>query len=112
MVGQVTIEARHHSRRSEWGSLSGIPSERYASRMDFKTAARAAGVRPVRRPAQGTTGIETEGMVRVGPLMSLPDELRTLGVEPVRVLAEVGLDPGFFEEPENRLFYRSGGVVS
>jgi len=25
------------------------------------------------------------------------------------VLAELGLDSGFFEEPENRLFYRSGG---
>ena len=42
-------------------------------------------------------------MVRVGPLLALPAVLRSLGVDPPELLAELGLTGHFFEDPENTL---------
>ena len=43
------------------------------------------------------------GMVRAGPLLALPAVLRSLGVGPSELLAELGLTESFFEDPENTL---------
>lgn len=42
-------------------------------------------------------------MVRAGPLLALPAVLRSLGVDPVPLLAELDLTESFFEDPENTL---------
>lgn len=52
---------------------------------------------PVRRLAPGT--------VRVGPYMTLPALLRELGVDPVGVIAEFGLQLSVFDESENTIAY-------
>ena len=43
------------------------------------------------------------GDVRVGPLLPVPALLAERGIDPVQVLAKVGLDPRLFEDPENRV---------
>jgi len=49
------------------------------------------------------------GMVRAGPILALPAVLRSLGVEPSAVLAEVDLTESFFEDPENTLSMATAG---
>lgn len=48
-------------------------------------------------------------MVRAGPLLALPAVLRSLGVDPPELLAELGLTESFFEDPENTLSMAMGG---
>ena len=49
-------------------------------------------------------GLEGKGgMVRVGPLMALPATLGRLGGDAAALLAEFGLEPMFFDDPENTL---------
>lgn len=49
------------------------------------------------------------GMVRAGPILALPGVLRTLGVEPSAVLAEIDLTESFFDDPENTLAMATAG---
>ena len=43
------------------------------------------------------------GSVRVGTLLPLADILSGLGVEPTQLLAECGVDPSVFDDPDNRI---------
>jgi len=43
------------------------------------------------------------GDVRVGPLLPIPAILRELGIDPLGVLADVGLDSRLFDDPEHRV---------
>ena len=43
------------------------------------------------------------GDVRVGPLLPIPAILREYGIDPLGVLAHVGLDSRLFDDPENRV---------
>jgi len=52
------------------------------------------GLRAKRRPCADAT-------VRVSGLAALPEVLGTLGADPAAVLAEAGVDPTLFEDPEN-----------
>mgnify|MGYP001546301553 CR=1 FL=1 len=46
-----------------------------------------------------------ESTVRIGPAARIPDVLRTLGVDPARVLAEAGLDLDLFCDPDNLISF-------
>ena len=46
---------------------------------------------------------------RVGPVSAIPSLLAERGLDPTLVLAEVGLAPGFFDHPENRMSYEAMG---
>jgi AraC-like DNA-binding protein len=48
--------------------------------------------------------------VRIAALAGIPQVLRAHGVEPVPLLAEAGLPADLFDDPENRMSYRSGGA--
>ena len=66
--------------------------------------------RPVRNPRRASpnpvasTSIP-KGMLRVATTMSVPALLRDYGADPVPLLAEFGLHPADFEDPENRIRY-------
>lgn len=45
--------------------------------------------------------LDESGLVRVATLMSLPTLLHEYGVDSSRVLAEFGLQPAYFDEPDN-----------
>jgi AraC-like DNA-binding protein len=47
------------------------------------------------------------GDVRIGPLISVPEVLRELGVEPRRVFTEAGLTLAQFGDPDNRLSFQA-----
>jgi AraC-like DNA-binding protein len=51
------------------------------------------------------------GMVRAGPILALPAVLRSLGVDPPALLAELGLAESFFEDPENTLSMAFAGRI-
>lgn len=55
----------------------------------------------MKRPAKGWA--HDGGSVRVGTLLPLADILIGLGVNPATLLAEAGVDPKVFDDPENRL---------
>jgi AraC-like DNA-binding protein len=42
-------------------------------------------------------------LLRIATVHGLPDVLRELGQDPSRIIAEVGLDPKYFESPDNRI---------
>jgi AraC-like DNA-binding protein len=46
-----------------------------------------------------------ETALRIGATMALPAVLRSLGADPARMLAEVGLDTKLFDDPDNRISY-------
>jgi AraC-like DNA-binding protein len=48
---------------------------------------------------------EAEATVRVGGSAGVPEVLRSLGVEPAALLAEAGLDPALFDDPNNVVSY-------
>jgi AraC-like DNA-binding protein len=52
---------------------------------------------------------EAFGSVRVGPLLSIPSILEEHGLDPSRVLAQVGLDARLFDNPENRVSFAALG---
>jgi AraC-like DNA-binding protein len=54
-------------------------------------------------------GVVAEGRVRIGPYMSVPAVLGERGIDPVPVLAEFGLTPGHFLDPENTIAFRIAG---
>lgn len=45
--------------------------------------------------------------VRIGSAMAIPAVLTSLGVDPLQVLAEAGLDGALFDDPENRISFAS-----
>ena len=55
----------------------------------------------MKRPTKGWA--RDGGSVRVGTLLPLADILVGLGVNPAELLAEAGVDPKVFDDPENRL---------
>ena len=68
-------------------------------------SAKAPGVERRRFPAASREGSRD---VRVAPLLAMPTLLREHGVDPALVLAQVGLDPRLFDDPENRV---SAGAI-
>jgi AraC-like DNA-binding protein len=44
----------------------------------------------------------------VGTLSHIPEVLRDLGASPAEVLAEAGLDPALFDDPDARISFRTG----
>ena len=52
---------------------------------------------------QMTASVDRQGSVRVGTLLPLADILRDLGVNPAGLLAECGVDPKVFDDPDNRI---------
>lgn len=42
-----------------------------------------------------------QGTVRVGGAIAIPRVLRNLGADPAKVLAEAGIDPNVFDDPDN-----------
>lgn len=46
-----------------------------------------------------------EGSLRMAPILGVPRLLTRLGVDPDSVIAESGLDPGSFDDPENRISF-------
>lgn len=50
--------------------------------------------------------------VRIATAQAIPEVLRSLGVDPVGVLAEAGVDPGLFDDPDARIsFARRGQLI-
>jgi AraC-like DNA-binding protein len=60
----------------------------------------------VERP---TDDVVTDGMVRVGPYMTVPALLQERGIDPVPLLAEFGLEPAHFLDPENTIPFSEAG---
>ena len=54
---------------------------------------------------QPQSSFDREGLVRIGPVMAIPEVLRDLGADPAAVLGEIGLDPGLFGSPDNLIGY-------
>ena len=52
-----------------------------------------------------TDPVSPETALRIGATMALPAVLRSLGADPARMLAEVGLDAKLFDDPDNRISY-------
>ncbi len=48
-------------------------------------------------------------MLRIGATMGVPEVLRNLGADPSRVLAEIGVDPDLFDNPDNQISYLARG---
>jgi AraC-like DNA-binding protein len=44
-------------------------------------------------------------LVRIGGAQAIPNVLRSLGAEPCALLAEVGVDPALFDDPDNLITY-------
>ena len=47
--------------------------------------------------------------MRVGATAALPAVLRSLGADPDRLLAEAGVDPNLFDDPDNRVSFAARG---
>ena len=48
-------------------------------------------------------------MLRIGPNIGLPDVLRSLGADPIKVMAEVGIDHELFDSPNNLISFKARG---
>jgi len=55
--------------------------------------------------------IVTNQTLRIGATMGLPDALASLGEDPAVVLAEAGVDPRLFDNPNNRISYSARGQL-
>ena len=53
------------------------------------------------RPAPGFS--PRKATVRISTVLAIPDVLRSLGADPAEVLAEQGLEPTLFDNPDNRI---------
>ena len=58
--------------------------------------------------SQGTV---VEGAVRVGPLFGIPHLLQKKGLNAARVMAEVGVDPSLFDDPNNTIPFATMGQL-
>lgn len=66
---------------------------------------------PVPGNAAPKDAIPRAGEVRMGPLRPAAALLREHGVDPVRILAECGLPPGAFDEPDLRIAFRAAACL-
>ena len=48
-------------------------------------------------------------MLRIGPNIGLPDVLRSLGADPIKVMSEVGIDHTLFDSPNNLISFKARG---
>ena len=48
-------------------------------------------------------------MLRIGPNIGLPDVLRSLGADPIKVMAEIGIDHKLFDSPNNLISFKARG---
>ena len=76
------------------------------SRPEKKT--RSKGRAP-RAPSWLLGAMSNSGEISVGPIISLPAVLTSLGCKPQSAFAETGIDPKIFEKPENRLHLADAG---
>ena len=60
-------------------------------------------------PRRSPDGVVAEGRVRIGPYMSVPAILGERGIDPAPLLAEFGLEPAHFQDPENTIPFRDAG---
>jgi len=60
-------------------------------------------------PRRSPDGVVAEGMVRIGPYMTVPVLLQERGIDPAPLLAEFDLEPGHFLNPENKIPFREAG---
>ena len=60
-------------------------------------------------PRSSPDGVIAEGMVRIGPYMSVPAVLGERGIDPAPLLAEFGLKPAHFLHPDNTFPFREAG---
>ncbi|HSG23140.1 MAG TPA: AraC family transcriptional regulator [Azonexus sp.] len=67
-----------------------------------------AGWRPSTR-SQAAASVSREHRVRVGALTAVPKLLREFGLDPGRVLAEFGIGPEHFEDPDNTIAFATEG---
>ena len=51
----------------------------------------------------------SDGWLRVGPLVEIPQMLRELGVDPAEIMADAGLDLNLFDDPENTIPFAALG---
>src|SRR5512142_3000841 len=51
----------------------------------------------------------TDGTARIGPFMTLPRVLKEFGADPEAILAEFGLTPADFDDPENVMSFHQVG---
>ncbi len=61
--------------------------------------------------ALGKAGITGTGLVRVGPLMAIPEVLKSLRVDPDGLLAEFGIGAAYFADPDNILPFATAGEI-
>jgi len=47
------------------------------------------------------------GLVRIGPLMAIPEVMRELGCDPEALLRDTGFEPALFDDPDARVPYAS-----
>jgi AraC-like DNA-binding protein len=60
-------------------------------------------------PRQAPDGVVMDGAVRVGPYMTVPALLQERGIDPAPLLAEFGLEPEHFLDPENTIPFGDAG---
>jgi AraC-like DNA-binding protein len=56
------------------------------------------------------SAVSEHGVLRVAPLLGAPALLRERGIDTAAMLAELGMDPGTFDDPDNRIHYRTAAV--
>jgi len=54
--------------------------------------------------------VSEHGIVRVASMLGAPALLRERGVDPARLLGELGMDADTFDDPEHRIHYRSAAL--
>ena len=62
-------------------------------------------------PVRSRSGLALvmDGTLRIGPLISIPQLLREMAVDPADVMREAGIDPALFEDPENTISFAAMG---
>lgn len=65
---------------------------------------------PTPHDTDSDSAVSEHGVVRVASLLGASALLRERGVDPVAMLADLGMDPGTFDNPDNRIHYRSAAV--
>lgn len=50
-----------------------------------------------------------KGFVRIAPFQAIPDLLVEMGIDPLPVIAEAGIDPALFDAPDNTIAFQDVG---
>jgi AraC-like DNA-binding protein len=111
---------RHLTQRKGWSAATDywcteVPDhcQNTTHRGQFATAEQSGAVRHIkvdtrksRRPAPLPKGhVRLDGVVRVGPLMSIPAVVQELGVDPEPLFEGLGFDLDRFDDPDLRVPY-------